>query len=469
MTQLSESLDRTKPLLTDGDLASDEVVVQLLEETRRRRRLDLSDLDPDTQVGLLRNRVTHVIPSEDALRDALAAGKRTPQVVKLGIDPTAADLHLGHAVPIVMLSRFQRMGQRIVFIVGDITASIGDPSGRSDERPPLTEADIASNMLTWRQQVAPFFDFDRADFRRNSEWLARIELPELLGVLSKIPVSAALQRDDFRQRLAGGHGLSMAEFMYSVVMALDSVKIASDIELGGVDQLLNLQMGRTVMEISGQRPQLVVTMPLVEGTDGSGAKMSKSLGNHIALTEAPGEMFGRVMAIPDRLIVPYLRAWTEWTDAEIDAVGARLADGAVRHMDFKRILAGDVVAGIHGLEAASRARQEFAARFSRRSYSDVDTLPVLDMVAAGAETVGEVVARRLGFAQSISAARRLATQNGLRFVFESDGGQESVLLTVESLQRPLADALAQAREGRPAGETAVFLRAGRQVARIQAG
>src|SRR5262249_43084057 len=159
-------------------------------------------------------------------------------------------------------------------------------------------------------------------------------------------VSTALQRDDFRQRLAGGHGLSMAEFMYSVVMALDSVKIASDIELGGVDQLLNLQMGRTVMEIRGQRPQLIVTMPMVEGTDGTGAKMSKSLGNGIALTEAPAEMFGKVMAIPDRLIVPYLRAWTEWTDAEIDAVEARLADGSVRHVDFKRILAGDVVAGI---------------------------------------------------------------------------------------------------------------------------
>src|SRR5207247_1103825 len=171
MTRLSESPDRTRPLLTGGDLSSDEVAARLLEETWRRRRLDLSDLDPDTQVGLLRNRVTHVIPSEDALRDALAAGKRTPQVIKLGIDPTAADLHLGHAVPIVMLSRFQRMGQRIVFIVGDITARIGDPSGRSDERPPLTEDDIASNMLTWRQQVAPFFDFDRADFRRNSEWL----------------------------------------------------------------------------------------------------------------------------------------------------------------------------------------------------------------------------------------------------------------------------------------------------------
>jgi tyrosyl-tRNA synthetase len=226
-------------------------------------------------------------------------------------------------------------------------------------------------------------------------------------------------------------------------------------------------MGRTVMEITGQRPQLVVTMPMVEGTDGSGAKMSKSLGNGIALNEAPAEMFGKVMAIPDRLIVPYLRAWTEWTDAEIDAVEARLADGTARHMDFKRILAGDLVAGIHGPEAASLARQEFAARFSRRSYSDVDTLPVLDLGAAGAETVGEVVARRLGFAQSISAARRLATQNGLRFVFESDAGQESVLLTVEALQQPIAEALAEARAGKDAAGAAAFLRAGRQVARIE--
>ena len=180
------------------------------------------------------------------------------------------------------------MGHHVVFIIGDVTAKIGDPSGRSSERPPLTDDDIAHNLSGYQQQVTPFIDFERADLRFNGEWLNKVTLPELVGVLAHVPVSMSLQREDFRTRLADGHGLSVAEFVYSVVMALDSVAIDADVELGGVDQLLNLQMCRKVMEIREQTPEVVITTPLIEGTDGTGSKMSKCKGNYVGLSASPG-------------------------------------------------------------------------------------------------------------------------------------------------------------------------------------
>jgi tyrosyl-tRNA synthetase len=367
----------------------------------------------------------------------------------------------------IILSRFQRMGHDVVLIIGDITAKIGDPSGRSDERPPLTDEDIARNLATYRDQVAPFFDFERAEFRHNSEWLADIRLPELIGVLSQIPVSTALQREDFRTRLAEGHGLAMSEFIYAVVMAIDSVKIEADIELGGVDQLLNMQMGRRVMEVYGQKPQLVVSMPLIEGTDGTGAKMSKSKGNYIALTATADDVFGKIMSIPDRLTVPYLKAWTEWTDTEIDVAVARVEAGTLHPMDLKKVLAGEAVSAVHGREAAAAARRHFTAQFSRRSFTEVESLPTVD-ASHGGDTVAQVLTKVLEFTPSSSAARRLAKQNALRVVVETGEGQRTANLSEDDVVRPLRDAVATALEA--AGLTGttdpVYLKAGRKVARI---
>ena len=194
------------------------------------------------------------------------------------------------------------MGHQVVFIVGDVTAKIGDPSGRSDERPALTDADIARNLATYQQQVTPFFDFTRAQFRYNGDWLRDVKLPELIEITAQIPVSMPLQREDFRQRLEAGKGLSLAELLYSVVMALDSVEIDCDLEVGGIDQFLNMQMCRKVMEICGQTPELVVATSLIEGTDGTGAKMSKSKGNYVPVAAAAGEIYGKLMSVPDRLV-----------------------------------------------------------------------------------------------------------------------------------------------------------------------
>ncbi|HEY1485735.1 MAG TPA: tyrosine--tRNA ligase, partial [Micromonosporaceae bacterium] len=284
----------------------------ILDQLARRRSADLRDLPPSEQADLIARRSSTLLPSVGHLTDLLSRGR--PLVVKFGIDPTAADVHVGHAVPMIIASRFARMGHRVVFIVGDLTARIGDPSGRSADRPPLSDDDIAANLATYRAQVTPFFDVTKADFRFNRDWLGRITLPEFLTTLERLPVSAALQRDDFRTRLADGAGLSMAELVYSVVMALDSVEVRADIEIGGLDQLLNMQMCRRVMDNAGQRPEVVIATPLIEGTDGTGVKMSKSKGNYIALSATPADVFGKFMSIPDRLVPAYLAALTELRD-----------------------------------------------------------------------------------------------------------------------------------------------------------
>jgi tyrosyl-tRNA synthetase len=471
MTRLGESVACVLELLTQ-DLGADKVVEELLAETTARRQLDLSDLNAKEQAELIGSRAIDVLPSVDALREAIETGQTEgrPLTVKLGIDPTSADVHLGHVGPIIILSRFQRMGHHVVLIIGDITAKIGDPSGRSTERPPLTDDDIANNLATYRDQVSPFFDFSRADFRHNSEWLTQVRLPELIEILAKIPVSMSLQREDFRARIAQGQGLAMSEFLYSVVMAIDSVKIHADVELGGLDQLLNMQMGRKVMEVVGQKPQLVITMPLIEGTDGTGAKMSKSKGNYIALSASPEDIFGKVMSIPDRLMVPYLQAWTEWTDAEIGAVTIRINDKTLHPMDLKKVLAGEAVAAIHGVKTAMAARQDFTAQFSRKSFADVETLPLVDLATSGNETVGAVLTHLLNFTPSVSAARRIARQNGLRIVVEHGDHQDTVILTEEATTRPLHEALAEALTNAvddASVAASIYLKVGRKVAQIK--
>ncbi|MGH3716836.1 MAG: tyrosine--tRNA ligase, partial [Micromonosporaceae bacterium] len=370
---------------------------------------------------------------------------------------------IGHAVPIIIASRLQRMGHHVVFIIGDVTAKIGDPSGRSDERPALTDEDIARNLSTYQQQVSPFIDFGRADLRFNGEWLNEIRLPQLVEILARVPVSMSLQREDFRNRLAAGHGLSVAEFVYSVVMALDSVAITADVELGGVDQLLNMQMCRKVMEISDQRPELVITTSLIEGTDGTGAKMSKSKGNYVGLTASPDDVYGRLMSIPDHLIEPYLRQLTEWTDPEIQVVAKRREDGTSHPMAVKHILAGEVVAAIHGLDAAWEARRQFTARFSKRSLGEVENLPTVSVDEHGSELLGALISRHLAFTPSLGAARRIAQQNGLRLVIEAaDADQRTITLTEETLRQPVTEVVSE----HLTQDVRLYLKVGRKIARV---
>lgn len=459
MTRLSQSVERAGALLRTADLAEEANVRELLTETTARRWMDLSDLPATEQATLIGARSQQLQPSDEALaeriRSAASEGRRF--VAKLGIDPTGAEIHLGHAVPMIMLSRFARMGHDAVLIVGDMTATIGDPSGRSDERPSLTDADIERNLATYREQASPFFDFERAQLRRNGDWLRQISLPQIVQITSQIPVSMALQREDFRTRLDAGHGLSLSELLYSVVMALDSVETECDLEIGGIDQFLNMQMCRKVMEICGQTPELVLATSLIEGTDGTGAKMSKSKNNYVPLTAGPGEIFGKLMSIPDRLAAPYFRALSEWQDSELALVEERIAAGTLHPMEVKKILAGEVTAAFHGVDAAMQARAEFVARFSKHTFADAGALPVVDDLD---QTVTDAL-RALEFAKSNGEVRRLAQQNGLRLVVEADGEQQQVTLNADDIREPLAGIVAERL-----GEGERYLKAGRKLARL---
>jgi len=456
---LESSRAALEKLVESGDFASDATVAEALGLLRERRALDLSFLAPKEQAELIRTRCVDLLPTADELAERIAAAKKKGGGlhVKLGIDPTSPNVHIGHAVPMILMSRFARMGHRVTLIIGDVTAMIGDPSGRSDERPALTVHEIAANLATYKQQVAPFFDFTKAELRNNSEWLTEIRLVDLLPLLAKIPVSQSMQREDFRTRVAEGASLTMAEQMYSVVMALDSVELCCDVEVGGVDQLLNLQMCRTVMAASGQRPEVVCTVSLIEGTDGTGEKMSKSRGNYVAMTHAPGEIYGKLMSIPDRLIATYLAALTELGDSEIAKLEAKLGP-----RDAKHLLAATIVDTVHGADAALEARRSFLARFKSKRLSDAADVPVTRVDAS--RTVGQVL-MELGFSPSLSHTRRVAVQEGLHLVVErADGTTRKVTLERKDVDATTAELVAREAGGESG---AVFLRLGRQATRLE--
>ncbi|MFJ4679792.1 tyrosine--tRNA ligase [Kitasatospora sp. NPDC088783] len=462
-TAFDRTTARIRALIEDeGEWREGPELGRLLGLLAGRRCADLSGLGPRRQAELLGARAAQVLPGVRSLAELLGEGR--PLTVKFGIDPTGAEVHLGHAVPMILASRLQRMGHRVVFLVGDVTARIGDPSGRSAERPPLTEEDVRRNVATYRQQVGPFFDFSRAEFRFNSEWLAPMTLPSFLAVLARLPASAALQREDFRTRLAEGSGLTLAELVYSVVMATDSVELAADVELGGLDQLLNLQMCRRVMAAAGQRPEVVLATGLIEGTDGTGAKMSKSKNNYVALGFPAEEMFGRLMACADRLLPGYLRALTELLDEEVELLLAQVGDGRRHPVAAKTLLAAAVTATVHGEDAAIAARDAFRARYAVRRYSRAGPLPAVDPAAHGAATLGDLLVKVSGELPSLNQVRRVAAAGGLRLVVEhTDGAQHTVPLTRTDADERLLVVLGTHDLARPTATRRVFLRCGRKV------
>lgn len=458
MSLLSESIAMFSARLNSIRLDDEGALTAIAMAHSERRGLPLDDLTPAEQAKLIASRIHTVQPNATELADRMqrAADAGRPFVAKLGIDPTGAEVHLGHAVPMLILSRIQRMGHRVVFIVGDVTAKIGDPSGRSDERPPLTDEQIAKNLETYQQQVAPFFDFEHAEFRYNGDWLRSVTLPRIIEIASAIPVSMPLQREDFRKRLDAGQGLSLAEVLYSVVMALDSVEIECDAELGGLDQLLNMQMCRKVMSIEGQEPEVVLATDLVEGTDGSGAKMSKSRGNYVPVSGSAEEMFGRVMSIPDRLVPVYFRAFTELTDDEIALLQLRVESGDIHPMDAKRLLASLIVSTIHDVPSSTAARAAFTAKFSNRTYAELD----LPTVTLDGSKLADVLIGA-GFAESNGQVRRLAKQSAIRIVTELDGDQDEHVLPEATVFEPLAVLV-----GGSATKGTKYLKVGRRIARI---
>jgi tyrosyl-tRNA synthetase len=315
----------------------------------------------DQQVARLTQGCVDVVRL-DALRARLALGR--PLVVKVGFDPTAPDLHLGHTVLIRKMKHFQDLGHTVVFVVGDFTAMIGDPTGRSKTRPPLSTADIARNAETYTNQVFRLLDRHKTIVEFNSRWLIPLGSDGLIRLAARYNVAQMMERREFRQRFDGGQPIAVHEFLYPLVQAYDSVALKADVELGGTDQLFNLNVGRDIMPAYDLPPQIVMTTPLLEGLDGV-EKMSKSLGNYIGVTDAPREMFGKLMSISDTLMWRYYRLLTDLTDADVDALQGQVERGELHPRDAKVDLARRIVAEFHHTEAADAAVAEFERVHSR--------------------------------------------------------------------------------------------------------
>lgn len=312
-------------------------------------------LPVDEQMRIITSGAAKIVPEAD-LKKKLERG--VPLNIKLGVDPTSPDLHLGHAVPLRKMRQFQDLGHRVTLIIGNGTATIGDPSGKNSTRPQLTQEEVEANAATYVSQAMKILDPEKTTIVHNGDWMFPMGLKELLSIASKFTVARILERDDFTKRYQSQTPIALHEFLYPIMQAYDSVKIEADVEMGGNDQLFNLLAGRELMEKMGMEPQIALTMPLLEGTDGT-RKMSKSYGNYIGLTDAPADMFGKTMSIPDEMIGKYYRLASSLTPAEVDEIDAALADGSANPYELKRALGRDLVTTYHSAEAAVEAEAEF--------------------------------------------------------------------------------------------------------------
>ena len=362
-------------------------------------------------LDLLRSGVAEIIPTE-ALEAKLALGR--PLRVKFGIDPSRPDLTLGHSVVLRKLQRFQEAGHEAVLIVGDFTGRVGDPSGRSDTRPMLSAEEADENARTYLEQAGLVLDVERAEVRRNSEWLAGLDAAALISLASVATVAQMLEREDFRTRYQGGQPISVVEFLYPLLQGYDSVAVQADIELGGTDQTFNLLMGREVQRAYGQEPQAVVTFPLIEGLDGV-RKMSKSFDNYVGLTEPAEEMFGKLMSIPDALIAKYELLCTDLGPEDNIRVVAGLGDGSIHPNAEKRRLARTIVDLYHGAGSGDTAEAAFDLVFKQHDVpQDLPEVALSgDLVLDGKVWLPKVLVAA-GLASSNGEARRAIEQGGVR-------------------------------------------------------
>jgi tyrosyl-tRNA synthetase len=360
--------------------------------------------DVRRQLDVLLRNTAAVIPSEElAVKLERAVGEDRPLRVKLGIDPSRPDLHLGHAVVLRKLMEFQDLGHVPVLIIGDFTGLVGDPSGQSETRPFLTQDEMAVNAQTYFDQAGKVLDMERAEVRRNSEWLGALSMADVLRLTSQYTVARMLERDDFQVRYREGRPISVVEFLYPLMQAMDSVAVRADVEMGGTDQTFNLLVGRDIQKAYGQDPQVVFTMPLLTGTDGV-RKMSKSFDNYVGLTDPPDEMFGKLMSIPDELIAGYFQL----------CLGEE-ADPGQHPNEAKRRLTREVVSLYHGAGAGPEAEARFdLVHKAREIPDDLPEIPVPTSVASEPLVWLPRLLVETGLASSNSEARRLVEQGGVR-------------------------------------------------------
>lgn len=367
------------------------------------------------------------LPADELLRQLVRArSEGRPLRVKLGVDPTAPDIHLGHTVVLRKLAQFQSYGHQAVLIIGDFTAKVGDPSGRSKLRPRLSDEEIVANAATYVEQAAKVLDMDRVELPRNSEWLGALRMEEVLGLTSTVTVARMLERDDFSRRYLRNEPISMLEFMYPLLQGYDSVVVRADVELGGTDQKFNLLMGRNIMEAYGVTPQSVLTVPLLVGTDGE-QKMSKSYGNYVGVNDSPDDMFGKIMSIPDDLMLTY---WSLLTDAgrrELDALQQGLREGSLHPAQAKRDLAERLVTLYHGSEQAAAARVHFDRVFKEKDRPEViPEIALPSCVIRDGRVWMPRLLTELNLASSNGDARRLIVQGGVKLddTILRDAGEE---------------------------------------------
>ncbi|HEX5035810.1 MAG TPA: tyrosine--tRNA ligase [bacterium] len=357
-------------------------------------------------MSLLKRGTVEVI-QESELLEKLKGGK--PLRVKAGFDPTAPDLHLGHTVLIQKLKQFQDLGHHVIFLIGDFTAMIGDPSGRSETRPALSEDQIKQNVKTYQDQVFKILDPKKTEIAFNSHWLSRMNAKDMIRLASRHTVARMLERDDFEKRYEKGESIAIHEFLYPLLQGQDSVALKADVELGGTDQKFNLLVGRELQRQDGQSPQVVMTLPLLVGTDGV-QKMSKSYGNYIGIQEAPSEIFGKVMSISDELMWNYYELLSSLDMEEIRSLRSSVASGQEHPKEVKIRLAKELVARFHGNAAAEAAAVEFENIFKNKGLPDeIETIEIRN--SEGRVLVDILVKAKL--APSKSEVRRLIKQGGV--------------------------------------------------------
>ena len=328
-----------------------------------------------------------------------------PLRVKLGVDPSRPDLHLGHAVVLRKLRQFQDLGHTVVLIIGDFTARIGDPSGRSKTRPMLSAKEAKENAMSYQKQAFKILDHSKTELRFNSEWLEPLNFENVIRLAAKYTIARMLERDDFEKRYHSGEPISIAEFLYPIAQAYDSVAVHADVEMGGTDQKFNLLVGRKYQEEFGQKPQIVMTMPLIEGTDGT-LKMSKSYNNYVAVDDTPENMYGKIMSIPDKLMFKYARLLT---DLNVEEAQAKIASNELHPMEFKKQLAFEITKWLHDEGKAKKAQERFVRTFSNHEVPD----NVKEILAVNGVKLSHFL-KQIGAVSSSSEAKRLINQGGVK-------------------------------------------------------
>jgi tyrosyl-tRNA synthetase len=364
----------------------------------------------DEQLAYLKKGVAEIIREED-LKDKLAQSAKTgkPLRVYLGVDPTAPDIHLGHTVVLRKLKHFQDLGHTAIFLIGDFSAMIGDPTGQSETRPPLTREQVDANSKTYLAQVFKLLDPNKTEVRYNSEWLEKLSSYDVVRLCGHYRLARMLEREDFRSRLNNNQPISVHELLYPLLTAYDAVALQSDVEIGATEQKFNLLVHRDIQREYGLASEVALTMPILVGLDGH-RKMSKSLGNYVGITEAPGEMFGKMMSIPDELMWSYYELVTDRTPQEIAALKKEVSGGALHPMDLKMKLAQEVIADFHGEDAARKAAENFQRVFRDRQAPE--EAPIIKLPKGPAKKLTALLVE-LNLAPSKAEAERLIKQKAV--------------------------------------------------------